>query len=477
MDQSTLRISRVEVTGLFGLYDHQFDLNLSERVTIIHGPNGVGKTMLLKLLAALFSGRIVELARTQFSSFIVTLSDGSVLGFRREIKDVIDDGDLDSASSRQKILFEGGSRTTAEKKIPRIVIRAFATSGGERDEAELGALPNKASAQKLASFIDGEVPWLFRVNPDLWKDREQNDYLTSYEVIERYSDRLPTRYQGRLFKEPELVRRLRRRVKIHFIETQRLLKLSFQEAERPWGGADRTMISMVKSDSADLKERVSTTLANYGKESQTLDQSFPWRLLHGDNPRDSVAGIKRRMLELEEKRADLKKIGLLADDNSYPFDVNAIDALDDTRLDVLALYVSDTQSKLAVLDNLATRVKLLLSIVNTKFRNKVVSLDKQEGLTAVSSTGALLDLDSLSSGEQHELVLIYDLLFRVEPNTLVLLDEPELSLHLTWQKQFLTDFLEIVDATQFDAIVATHSPFIVGDRHDLMVGLGAETQD
>ncbi|MDR6392255.1 AAA family ATPase [Paraburkholderia phenoliruptrix] len=474
MNEETLRIRRVEVTGLFGLYNHKIDLNLQERVTIIHGPNGVGKTMLLKLVAALFSGRLVELARTHFSTFTVTLTDASILGFEREEREFVDEEGVESDQPRQQYLFERSVRAKSEKRPPRIVIRAFAIADGRREEAELGALPNKSSSARLASFIDSETPWLYRMGPDQWMDREYKEYLTAYQVIERYSDRLPTRYQGKLFKEPELVRNLRRKVKVHFIETQRLLKLSIQEAEWARHNADRTVVSMVKSYASELKEKVSATLANYGKGSQTLDQSFPWRLLHGDQPRVPVDELKRRMVDLEKKRDYLKKIGLLADDNSYPFDVNAIDSLDSTRLDVLALYVSDTQSKLSVLDNLSERVYLLLDIVNKKFRNKSISLDKQEGLKAVSSTGASLDLDALSSGEQHELVLIYDLLFRVDPDTLVLLDEPELSLHLTWQKQFLQDLLNIVEATRFDAIVATHSPFIVGDRHDLMVPLASQ---
>ncbi|MCY4397214.1 MAG: hypothetical protein OXC10_18985, partial [Rhodospirillaceae bacterium] len=49
---------------------------------------------------------------------------------------------------------------------------------------------------------------------------------------------------------------------------------------------------------------------------------------------------------------------------------------------------------------------------------------------------------------------------------------PELSLHVAWQKQFLPDLLEIVQLSDFDALVATHSPFIVGEREELMVGLG-----
>jgi predicted ATPase len=55
-----------------------------------------------------------------------------------------------------------------------------------------------------------------------------------------------------------------------------------------------------------------------------------------------------------------------------------------------------------------------------------------------------------------------------------LIDEPELSLHLSWQKRFLDDLLEVVRVTGIDVLLATHSPFIVGDRDDLMVALSAE---
>jgi predicted ATPase len=62
---------------------------------------------------------------------------------------------------------------------------------------------------------------------------------------------------------------------------------------------------------------------------------------------------------------------------------------------------------------------------------------------------------------------------------LVLIDEPELSLHVNWQKSFLPDLLKIVEATGYDVILATHSPFIVGDRSDLMVALtvGSDVQE
>lgn len=49
------RIKQVSVTNLFGIFNHTLPLKMDERITIIHGPNGFSKTMMLKLLNALFS--------------------------------------------------------------------------------------------------------------------------------------------------------------------------------------------------------------------------------------------------------------------------------------------------------------------------------------------------------------------------------------------------------------------------------------
>ena len=142
----------------------------------------------------------------------------------------------------------------------------------------------------------------------------------------------------------------------------------------------------------------------------------------------------------------------------------------------MTLYVQDTEKKLGVFDDLAHPARLFLDNVN-KFQHKNIRLDREKGFIVEGENRQPLSINLLSSGEQHELVLHYDLLFRVRPNTLVLIDEPELSLHVAWQKRFLPDLLEIVKIAKIDALVATHSPFIVGDRADLMVPLEAELAD
>jgi ABC-type glutathione transport system ATPase component len=80
---------------------------------------------------------------------------------------------------------------------------------------------------------------------------------------------------------------------------------------------------------------------------------------------------------------------------------------------------------------------------------------------------------SLSSGEQHKLVLTYELLFRVQRDALILIDEPELSLHVTWQHRFLDDLLRISEIATLDFLIATHAPQVIHKRTDLALELGS----
>lgn len=67
------------------------------------------------------------------------------------------------------------------------------------------------------------------------------------------------------------------------------------------------------------------------------------------------------------------------------------------------------------------------------------------------------------------------MLFEIDKNTLILIDEPEISLHVAWQKRFISDILSIIDVNHFDVLIATHSPQLIGRWSHLTVELtGAE---
>lgn len=69
------RVKRVSVKGLFGMYDHDVPLNLEERVTLVYGLNGSGKTTMLKMLSYAQANRLDEL-ELDFKSFTVEPVDG-----------------------------------------------------------------------------------------------------------------------------------------------------------------------------------------------------------------------------------------------------------------------------------------------------------------------------------------------------------------------------------------------------------------
>ncbi|MBF0497509.1 MAG: ATP-binding protein [Deltaproteobacteria bacterium] len=71
------------------------------------------------------------------------------------------------------------------------------------------------------------------------------------------------------------------------------------------------------------------------------------------------------------------------------------------------------------------------------------------------------------------MALVYKLLFEVETDSLVMIDEPETSLHLAWQQKFLDDLIEITRLVGFDCLIATHSPDIISDHWELTVALEA----
>lgn len=96
------------------------------------------------------------------------------------------------------------------------------------------------------------------------------------------------------------------------------------------------------------------------------------------------------------------------------------------------------------------------------FANKHMEIDDRFGFRFVAhdELETKLSLDRLSSGEKHMIVQMFELLFNAKEGTLVMIDEPELSLHMMWQMNYLKNLEEIVALRNFQCIVATHSPQI-----------------
>lgn len=91
--------------------------------------------------------------------------------------------------------------------------------------------------------------------------------------------------------------------------------------------------------------------------------------------------------------------------------------------------------------------------------DKILRLDRRTLKVKVESVAGRrsMSLDSLSSGEK-QMVSLFARLYLYPKRKIFLIDEPELSLSIDWQRRIL---LDIVTAPQCEQIVAiTHSPFV-----------------
>ena len=86
--------------------------------------------------------------------------------------------------------------------------------------------------------------------------------------------------------------------------------------------------------------------------------------------------------------------------------------------------------------------------------------------------GETIDIRQASSGQQQMLCSIFGLAAAVYDEAVVLIDEPELSLHPRWQMQFFKYLKTILSVVKnCHVIIATHSPLIVqaAALHDVQV--------
>lgn len=450
-----MRITQFEVKGLFGMFDHVVPLNLADRITIIHGPNGFGKTTLLKLLTALFTRRYSELRNVPFEHFTVTFEDGSVVKVDKT-------GAETEAAQKQLSPDETGEK---RKRKPAVIKISLFREGEQTPQSFAPSFSVRGGRQHvpldvIAEIVDG----VKRIGPRKWKFIPTGETLSLADVADRYGDLFPSGSLG-VRPEPPWWAELRSSLEIHFIEAQRLLRVRRQTSHKE----EARMVAVVMN-SEELAKTIQQKIAESAALSQSLDRTFLRRLVKQmGRPRASEQEPTERLRSLEERRSRLRDADLLDKEEDSGFLLPQ--EMAQIPKEVLAVWIEDMEKKLSSFDKTASRIGLFQRLINKRLRYKRMTISKDFGFRFTAKNEQPLPVEKLSSGEQHELVLLYELLFKVKPDSLILIDEPELSLHVAWQRQFLQDLQEITNLAQFDVVIATHSPQIIHDRWDLTVEL------
>ncbi|MGF2208028.1 AAA family ATPase [Streptomyces albidoflavus] len=445
------KLVRVEVSQLLGRFDHQIPFSPEKDFVILHGPNGIGKTKLLELIDATFSMNLQVISEIPFRSAEFTFSDDSSITIERTGQEALPGmGEEESLSEELKFqLKQPGGRT-----IPWNASKAL-----RRGEFSPGFL----------RVMESELP-VRRLTSSKWRDLNYGDAVTAREIYQRYSELLPRAgLVPQLDDMPTEISEALSSTTVHLIETQRLINLQAVRPNRSPRDPDSVRQPTVVRFSEDFSRRLGEAMAQNSRVSQGLDRSFPRRLLSETHlhPKITEDAIRTRYSEQNEIRRRLTQISVLDASGELPLPDRP---LENWERRVLWTYLDDTEEKLNTFKDLLNRVDLLREIVKSRFLYKELVLDR-EGFHVVTAGGKEIPPSKLSSGEQHELVLAYDLLFNAKSNSLVLIDEPEISLHVAWQKEFLNDIVRIAAINSARFMVATHSPQIIHKYWSETVGL------
>lgn len=477
-ENTKLSLNKIKITNLFNTFNHTVGINRDKGITLILGENGLGKTVILKMLKIVFDGDFISLKNYEFErldfffddykySFFGTtdIDNTRLIAKKFKGRNVIEEFDLLDNNLNEK--YYQGSISYKNKVNQQLLFENDFLSSDEY---------NRDLERKLRRHLGDAVE---RIGRDRWVDRRRDQVISTNTVINRYKRFLPKSFE-RLFSTPNWLQTLSDRVDVYLIETQRLKSRK---------GSDNYEDAILKI-SNELAQTIKEVLAEANEFATQLDRTYPTRLLTKINELERISDseLEDKLNMLDSRRKRLKEVGLV---EPFEDDIQRTNIGDEstgsperTELinNVLLVYIEDSNKKLDIYEHIADKLGVFINILNDRLNVKKVQIDREKGLDIKSikfddnstKKKKKIPLTGLSSGEQHMIVMFYNLLFKCEKNSLILIDEPEISLHIGWQNNFINDLNRIKEITPFDAIIATHSPDIINDNWDLTVQLSDE---
>ncbi len=462
------KIRSISVSNLQDMFDYRIDFIGDGRTAILIAPNGYGKTAFLSVINSCLQFHLLEAADQQFEELNVIFDDKTRWLFKKVL--YTDDELLKSEGVRA---YRRSVRSKSRRHY-RVRFIFFNDKGKMTKENTLGGIQS-IPIELLARALDRHLP-VHRVDFDAFQDMRSDELLTIPEVIQRYKDTILNDLD---FKDDlgEYAPLLNEGVENHFncvfIETQRLLQTT--RIMRPDADERDEPKEEIIRQSNHLAKLLQTTYASYAAKSQELDRSFPNRLIarsEGSTVHD-LHGLKKELSKIEFRRKDLTSAGILDDTTERV--IAPKDEFIKNVADALQIYVEDSKEKLATFDEVFEKISVFRDLMSKKLLPKELVINRTNG-AEIRRGKTSVGLEKLSSGEKHEFIMLFRLIFETPEGSLVLIDEPEISFHVSWQLEFMSDLSRIQNANSFQSIIATHSPQIIQGADDITFDLSEQVR-
>nr|WP_288500436.1 AAA family ATPase [uncultured Pseudomonas sp.] len=463
--------SIVKSFAIEGLYGYRnISLSSSYAATILIAKNGSGKTTLLGALDAVLKRQFLRLNNLDFHRIIFSLEGhDECLVIRKDdieracrIKE-----DSDIAIVARRIGVDPSAIADLVTSNYSALLRDY--GGDDLLEKFVGMYSYShhqaiRACSRLEASLYTDIPELYRIKEiisGILKDTEIV-YLPTYRRIE-----LP------LESDVDEARRTRRKRSI-----QSRLGL----------GRGSLYSTDIQFGLSDISERLSSLNQDILLESnqgyRQISANIINELIRGDLDKEQPGPLEKpdpEALSLFFSRIkDNNKMGRYASDLSIP-DMGQIytdNDLSDVSNKFLSYFLNKLNSVIQATRGIETTVEEFISSCNKYLSvpdvsavpggsvakhaardDKALILDRRTLQVKVKSlaTGKTMSLEFLSSGEK-QMISLFARLYLYPNKKLVLIDEPELSLSLDWQRKILLDVLRSHSCEQVIAI--THSPFV-----------------
>lgn len=424
-----MKLKSLKIEALFNTFSYDLHFDSKSRYLILTGINGYGKTTILNMISALASKDLYYFYTVPFVSIAFGFEDGMVLS-------------LSSASAIDDI----------SSDVPVRGGRSLIFDMRESDGKEVGSF--RIDAETVAHVMKTNYHFSHvSINSRLKDDYEASDFYrvmkdegllhAIMQITGKNADQMIMRLEG---------------FKASFIEAERTVECRYLRPRNTVPNLEYRDPKWYLIDhlASDFRSMLNNEYAGYVKYSQQLDSDFINQAVSSSLVYDKRTYDAERV-RLMKRAKELELLGLIPHIDVKPYDEN--------NAKMLTAYIIAQDKKMDFYSALLSKIRLFYKLVDERgFVNKKMTVTVKDGFRFRAEGNGFIDLSLLSSGEQNEIVMLYTLVFSVEDDSMLLIDEPETSLHVLWQKKFMRTIEEVSAVKSLFVIVATHSPQIIGRR-------------
>lgn len=428
------RIKRISVEQLFGQFNYELPSKDEDRdlgnLFILYGDNGSGKTTLLRLVYHLLSheddkGHKTAVSKIRFRRFSVELSDGTIVeAFRSDSRngpyrasvlkagETVDSIDLPTDSQRQRVKTQNRLATFL-RHLKEINIRLHLLSDDRR----------------IAGLSNEEERWRIRSRQLMLSDELHFFDPVAEESQIRIS---PVKFAG-----------------------EQVHRWINQQAYKGFKLGQTDVHSIYTSVAKHIVD------ARPSGDSQTDQQMVE----------DSISMLR----ELSQRSKDYSQFGLTPELPTEEMIVSLEKGSADyypVLYKVLQPYIQSIEARLNALESVYKIIDTFVGNINGFLGgNKHARYHLRDGLTIHARNGEPLDLDVLSSGEKQLLLLLCNTLAARDEASVIIIDEPEISLNIKWQRGLIQALLDCIQGSDAQLIFATHSIELLAQHRTNVVKL------